>query len=209
MAQSSSDGWRWKAALPSVNRAGATPLEELLLKKRFEQVRWNNIVKRSEAAKLSPPDKEALWEKVLKSYRNGFRCAYCERKLEIVDRIYPHKRSFSLDHKTPISCGGDNSIDNLEVVCHECDIIKSTMTSSTFLEFLQALKNSDPTLLERVYTEIWNGRMANKLGNIEGGKMKYRLQELAKKVKQRVIEKTPELVENALKEYEKELTEAN
>lgn len=179
MIWSSPANGRGREAIPGfANRANAVSAFEslkekleidkaLFLRKRFE-IRWKNIVKRSETVKLTLPDKEALWKKVLESYRNGFRCAYCGRKLEIIDRIPPYLRSFSLDHKISISCGGDNSIDNFKVVCHECNIIKGTMPPSTFLELLQAMNNHDPTLRNRVFRGMWNGRIANKLEREKG-----------------------------------------
>jgi DNA-directed RNA polymerase subunit RPC12/RpoP len=125
-------------------------------------MKWKNIETKSRLKNLPLPDKEKLWEKVYSSYLNGFKCEYCGQQMLVKDAEYPYSRSFSLDHKTSIFLGGDNSLENFAVVCHRCNIIKGTMKAETFKELLQHLLN-DPNLLNRVFEEIWAGRLADKL----------------------------------------------
>lgn len=141
--------------IPSVNTM-------VKLKQAF-QTRWRNLLKKSNAKSLRPPNKEELWKKVLKSYASGFKCAYCGRTMRIKDSQSPYFRSFSIDHKLSLDASGDNSIENLEIVCHRCNIVKGTIKATTFASLLTALKNSQ-RLLDRVFEEIWRGRLANKLG---------------------------------------------
>jgi 5-methylcytosine-specific restriction endonuclease McrA len=96
--------------------------------KHFE-MKWKSIETKSRLKNLPLPDKEKLWEKVYSSYLNGFKCEYCGQQMLIKDPEYPYSRSFSLDHKTSIFLGGDNSLENFAVVCHRCNIIKGTMAS--------------------------------------------------------------------------------
>lgn len=131
------------------------------LRSRFE-ARWRNIRKKSRQKSLALPNKEYLWNKLLESYNRGFKCEYCGQELFIKDTLYPYCRSFSFDHKTSIDRGGDNSLNNFAIICHRCNIVKGTMTAETFKEFLRPLlKNSG--LMDKVFHEIWSGRLANKL----------------------------------------------
>lgn len=114
---------------------------------------------------LELPDKEELWEKVKENWKSGFMCEYCGRKMVVKDSEYPHSRSFSLDHKVSLNLGGDNSIDNFAIACHQCNVVKGTLRASTFKRLLQqddALLD-DPSFLDRVFLEMWDGRLASKL----------------------------------------------
>lgn len=71
------------------------------LRKAFER-RWGSLVEKTEEIdRLALPDKESLWVRVKESWRRGFCCAYCGRKMFVKDPEYPYERSFSLDHKNP------------------------------------------------------------------------------------------------------------
>lgn len=50
-------------------------------------------------------------------FRDGFTCQYCGRK--------PPEVSLHVDHRTPYSLGGDNSMENLVSACNECNLGKS------------------------------------------------------------------------------------
>ena len=129
------------------------------LKKRFE-IRWQNLVDKSKRMNKEIPDKEAVWNLVFTSFNNGFFCDYCGKKMLIKDSSPPYLRSFSLDHKISLFIGGDNSIENIAVVCHRCNIVKGTMKHDTFIELI---RQCPPGLLDKIFAEIWAGRMANKL----------------------------------------------
>ncbi len=142
---------------------------EKYLKKRFKK-RWKNIEEKTEKVdRLELPNREKLWEKVLNRFNNGFECPYCGRDLKIKDPNYPHSHSFSIDHKVSVDLGGDNSIDNLEIICHRCNIIKGTMTSDSFKKMLEtedALKDENE-LLDGIFREMWDGRIKSKLNREE------------------------------------------
>jgi len=127
------------------------------------------VEKTEKIDRLELPPKEKLWKKLLTRFRNRFRCAYCGAKLKIKDSDYPYHRSFSIDHKVSVDIGGDNSIDNLEIVCHRCNIIKGTMTAESFkrlLEISEPLKEKS-NLLDNIFEEMWNGRLKSKLNREE------------------------------------------
>lgn len=136
---------------------------EETLRKAFER-RWKNLCKASLKHRVAPPDKNALWEKLLKKYKECFKCSYCDQKMLIKDSTPPYSHSFSIDHKTSLFLGGTNAIDNLEIVCHRCNINKSTMRADTFKWLVSVCP---PDLMDKMFSEIWAGRIANKLSREE------------------------------------------
>jgi len=143
--------------------------KEKFLRERFE-VRWSNLIEKTrQVDRLELPNKGKLWEKLLKRFNNGFECAYCGQELAIKDSNWPYSHSFSIDHKVSIDIGGNNSIDNLEIVCHRCNIIKGTMTAKSYKKLLETdnpLKEKS-RLLNNIFEEMWNGRIKNKLNREE------------------------------------------
>lgn len=134
--------------------------EILQLKMKFEKVRWPNLVRHSTERNVPLPDREALWNKLLASYLNGFRCAYCNHPLKINDSPPLYEHVFSIDHKISLADGGDSSIDNFAIVCHRCNIIKGTIRYDTFQDMIAILP---PTLLDRMFKEMMPGRLPSKL----------------------------------------------
>lgn len=134
--------------------------EKLAALRRAFLRRWARLKKKSEARGLILPDREALWQKLVTCYRNGFRCAYCGRPMMIKDPRPAHGRSFSFDHRRSLYLGGNNDLSNFAIVCYRCNIVKGTMTDKTYLELL---RHCPPGLLDRVFREIWAGRLADKL----------------------------------------------
>lgn len=59
-----------------------------------------------------------------------YRCIYCG--LDI-------KEGFSLDHMTPLSRGGENIVENIDLTCIECNTRKSTRTKEEYLKVLEVL----------------------------------------------------------------------
>lgn len=66
---------------------------------------------------------QALWEK------QEHRCAYCGIPLNVLITAY--------DHKLPLSRGGAHCIDNLQLLCHNCNVSKFTMTDDEYQSFLR------------------------------------------------------------------------
>ena len=54
----------------------------------------------------------------------GGRCAYCNELL---------LGKYHIDHKTPVSKGGTNALDNLHLTCPRCNLKKSDLTHEEFL----------------------------------------------------------------------------
>lgn len=49
------------------------------------------------------------------------------------------RKNISVDHITPISKGGDNSVSNIQLVTHKANTIKNDMNLTEFFEFCQAI----------------------------------------------------------------------
>ena len=100
-----------------------------------------------------------LWERLTDKVENNFNCEYCGEPLKIIDHAEKHNKSFTFDHKKPLSEGGGNESENIAIVCHECNIIKGTMDHQTYLDFLEKTKD-DPELRRRMFDQMWKGRKA-------------------------------------------------
>ena len=67
-------------------------------------------------------------EIVQKLKKQSYRCIYCN--IDISDR-------FHRDHKIPIALGGDNSINNIDLLCQDCNKRKHTKTPVEFRKYLK------------------------------------------------------------------------
>jgi len=66
------------------------------------------------------------------------RCAYCKQLLS---------GQYHIDHKTPVSRGGKNDLENLHLTCPRCNLLKGAMTHE---EFLVSKKRPIPRLISRI-----------------------------------------------------------
>lgn len=60
--------------------------------------------------------------------RRGAPCPYCQRP------------AFHVDHRAPLSRGGEHAFENLQMVCEVCNRAKGALTEAEFLEWISALK---------------------------------------------------------------------
>lgn len=72
--------------------------------------------------KFSDYEKKTLYAKY-----NG-RCAICGNPVAFKD--------MTVDHKTPLSKGGTNAMDNLQLACHSCNLMKTDFSVEEFTEKL-------------------------------------------------------------------------
>ncbi len=109
--------------------------------------------------------------------RSGIiKCCYCQKILKYKSQTcYPWKDVGSIDHKIPQHEGGPNTLDNLVLSCHQCNIVKGTMNSDTFLEMFEAFDktgkgkggvDSSKNLKQRFLDEVWASRLANKIERV-------------------------------------------
>lgn len=98
---------------------------------------------------------------LLACYEVGFLCYYCRKQLKLRDKK-PYLDVPSIDHKIPLSIGGSNNISNCVVCCHQCNIIKGTLTEDTFGRLL-AMASLDVGLLQKLFEESFKGKLAYKM----------------------------------------------
>ncbi len=55
------------------------------------------------------------------------RCIYCQKNIE---------NSFVIEHKIPLSRGGKDCLENIDLVCRPCNTSKGRMTKEEYLAFL-------------------------------------------------------------------------
>jgi len=81
-------------------------------------------------------DKEHMTEEfkkgvLIKIREQDFRCLYCGKDVS---------EDYSLDHRIPLSRGGDNTVENIDIVCKDCNTKKSTRTKEEYLEVVGSMK---------------------------------------------------------------------
>lgn len=139
-----------------------TKLKKIAIKRFYSHKKRNKILGKK------PPKKEDFIKLLIENYDNGFKCCYCDKKLVLKD-ISPYKNVPSIDHKIPLTSGGESEKENLAVCCASCNIIKGTTTAKTFLKIMNYIKH-DKALLEDWYSEAYEGRFANKLERLDDDK---------------------------------------
>lgn len=126
----------------------------------FER-RWPSIVKRSHEYGISPPNKDALWQKILNIYHAGFCCEYCGERMDIeFNPDNPH--SWTIDHGRPLYLGGTNEIGNLLITCNACNTFKMTASAEKFLELKRACDLYRPNFFKELRDEAWKGMRARR-----------------------------------------------
>jgi len=148
--------------------------EEIKMLKSATKRRYRRLVERAKIYGISPLSFSELWEVVLKSYREGFRCFYCGRKMRIRGDKEDFSDAFSIDHYIPISEGGKSSQDNIVICCTRCNLVKGTLRGDTFREILSQF--DDPSLREKYLEEMYRASLPRKLERLEseGLLRKYR-----------------------------------
>lgn len=74
------------------------------------------------------------------------RCIYCNEML----------KKFHIDHKTPISVGGKNDLENLQLLCPTCNMKKSNLTHDKYIFRLFRMTVDEFSLMRKREYEIRN-----------------------------------------------------
>jgi 5-methylcytosine-specific restriction endonuclease McrA len=90
------------------------------------------------------------------------KCYYCADSMAVKSTPPYYGDAYSMDHKRPISCGGNNDEHNIVVCCCRCNLIKGTMSAETYQEVVELIRTR-PGLLQRLFVESSKGRLANKI----------------------------------------------
>ncbi len=124
------------------------------------KTRYSTLVKSSVRYNVEPLKYEDLKQILIKSIDSGFKCVYCKKQLVQSSNDKYYRDVYSFDHITSFSNGGNNSTENINVCCHECNIIKGTLGKETFIKFFEALSVDERN---RLFIEGFKGRLANKI----------------------------------------------
>jgi len=148
--------------------------EEIKILKNGTKRRYKNLVERAKIYNSPTLSFSELWEIVLESYKNDFRCFYCNRKMRVKGDKNDSSDAFSIDHYIPLSEGGESSQDNIVICCARCNLVKGTMNGDTFKGLLSQF--DDSYLREKYLNEMYRASLSRKLERLEseGLLRKYR-----------------------------------
>lgn len=76
-------------------------------------------------------------DKIIEWIENTPNCIYCSNSIPIKD--------YSVDHIIPRSRGGSDTIENIQLVCRSCNLMKGGLLDNEFRELLDWLKDK-PTI---------------------------------------------------------------
>ena len=83
-------------------------------------------------------------EKIIESY--GQECIYCDRILKV--------GNISVDHRIPTFRGGENTQDNLFIVCNRCNRRKGILTHIEYMDILMYLQNKSEIVRDYVLRKL-------------------------------------------------------
>ena len=118
------------------------------LKKEFD--------KRVKTLSIDNKAKEELFDRFLETYNNGFKCAYCNERMEL--KWGDTELAFTIDHVLAKACGGSDSIHNLTFACQSCNSMKKDKDVDWFVRNLKRLKE------RKKKNEYWKARKSTKKG---------------------------------------------
>jgi hypothetical protein len=67
---------------------------------------------------LRPSDKEYI------SFRDGWRCTYCDQRV--------NRRTRHIDHSVSVANGGTDHLNNLRLACAPCNLLKGALNAREF-----------------------------------------------------------------------------
>jgi hypothetical protein len=67
---------------------------------------------------LRPSDKDYV------SFRDGWRCTYCDRRV--------NRRTRHIDHSVSVANGGTDHLNNLRLACAPCNLLKGALNARDF-----------------------------------------------------------------------------
>ena len=151
-----------KATLQAKKKTALTEWEERftpILKKihgNHAKKIFHRLMKKSCTLKSSlkrrSKEYEVLYNIELKQIRTmlldcyGNICKYCTKMLTVAN--------IACDHITPLSLGGDSSVDNLQFVCNRCNTRKGPLTDENYSKLLEFLSDNDEDLKAYVLRKL-------------------------------------------------------
>lgn len=104
--------------------------------------KYNGQLKKSVERGIIPMTRDDIRVIFIKTWNAGFTCSYCNRKLNLyaVAGMWNIARATSLDHIKPTRRGGTNDRNNLQIICHQCNMVKNSTDPVQFDIILKALR---------------------------------------------------------------------
>ena len=109
--------------------------------------------KRIKALKLDEQAKEELFDKFKNCWDAGFRCFYCNRRMDLK---FENEYSWTIEHFIPRAKGGKDEAENIEFVCRACNFLKGEMNPE------QYINNRKRLSLRKQKMECWKARKSSK-----------------------------------------------
>lgn len=106
---------------------------------------------------------EDLKAKVQESLDNGFKCCYCTRVMTQHTKDSHSRDAYAIDHIKPAHIGGFNAIENINICCHRCNIIKGTMDLEVFLDLIKMVMTYDEEKREAHLNQLFIGCEAREI----------------------------------------------
>ena len=94
--------------------------------------------KRVKVLKLDEQAKEELFNRFSELYNNGFKCAYCNERMEL--KYGDTELAFTIDHIGAQVHGGTDNIFNLTFACQSCNSMKKDKDVEWFVRNVKRLK---------------------------------------------------------------------
>jgi 5-methylcytosine-specific restriction endonuclease McrA len=90
---------------------------------------------------IDPPLEKDIAILFKESLNNGFCCKYCLTPLNMYATKDDITAAISLDHVIPLTNGGSNKLQNLQLICHRCNIVKNKTHPDYFDTITIALRD--------------------------------------------------------------------
>lgn len=96
-------------------------------------------IKRAEKYNCLIGNKEDILNKYIEiSSIDKASCYYCGEDCGL--SVPGYQKDITIDHKTPLSRGGDHDIDNMVICCRQCNSLKERKTEHEYTEYVKTIK---------------------------------------------------------------------
>lgn len=120
--------------------------------KQLRQAFNRRCVTLRKKAGLTEEEKIKLWEKLVRSYKSGFFCAYCNVKMVIKGG----ENAFSLEH--PYNDYSSSAQDQIQIVCVGCNLFKKSISGFNFQKIISSLEKTEGmAFYQEIKTEAYAG----------------------------------------------------
>lgn len=121
----------------------------------FDKKTYHTFVKRTGSIYQNQKRRMKETEYELHEFRKlveqaiGSTCPFCDTVLTVFN--------FSADHNQPVSRGGKNTIENLEICCERCNQIKGMMTGIEFATLMNFIRLWEPKVKTNLLARLRAG----------------------------------------------------